>query len=173
MNILLNIWYVFSALIGCVLALVSCLLLLFGSMLAICSSICSIKDREWDDFKFIGIVVLITIVFCSATYGINYIVTKDNYIVSEEIQNIQAYDGVGSEKINNKQTGDFYYFEQGMDNSYTEYKVEQRKAIKHYTDGKIKVIKNHKEYTSPFRFFGILFVLQDEEYYDIYIPKEK
>lgn len=171
MEILLTIWYLFSALIGAILTLASFLLGIFGTALILAMVIETLKEKDWYFFKFIGIFTLITLIICSTTYGINYYVSSTGYMVSEEVSNIQSYDGVGSEKINNKQNGDFYYFEQGADNNYTEYKVEQRKAIKHYTDGKIKIIKNHTEYSSIFKFLGIVTTLQDNEYYDIYIPK--
>lgn len=155
------------------LVLASIILGSFGVILIAGMIIETIKERDWVFFKFIGIFTLITFITCSVTYGINYYVSRTDYMVSEEIPNIQAYDGVGDEKFNNKYLNSFYYFEQGIDNNYTEYKVEQRKAIKHYTDGKIRVVKNHIEYSSQFKFLGIVTTLQDNEYYDIYIPKEK
>lgn len=171
MEILLTIWYLFSALIGSILTLASFLLGIFGTALILAMIIETIKEKDWSFFKCIGIFTIVILIICSTTYGINYYVSSTGYMVSEEVSNIQSYDGVGSEKINNKQTGDLYYFEQGTDNNYVEYKVEQRKAIKHYTNGNVKVIKNHTEYRTIFKFIGIITTLQDNECYDIYIPK--
>ena len=167
---LMSVWYAFSGIVGLILTIVAFLLVLFTPMVILIGVPDAIKDRDWGMFIGIIIFTIISIGVCGGTYALNYNVSKEHHLVSEEVSNIQGYDGVGNES-SGKSHHDYFYFKQGTNNSYYEYKVLQSQAVRHDSqNGKVKVIINHTEYTSPFRYLGI-FSLNPNEYYDIYIPK--
>jgi len=165
-----NTWYIFTGIIGLILGVGSILCFICG-VIFLGGILIALWEKEYDEIPFIaGIIVFCTII-CSISLVINLNVVKYQKQISNEITNIVSYEGIANVKEGKFNYGSLY-FTQGENNNYSVLKLSPNDCKLHYTDDtNIKIIKNHTEYLSKFRYLS-LFCLDEKVNYDVYLPEK-
>lgn len=168
---LMNVWYILSGIIGAILAIGGFICFLIGTLLFILGFPTTIKDKDYNDLPFLLSIICFCIIFSLSIFFMNIKIPQQQKLVSTEITNIKSYEGIANVK-EGKYNYNNMYFEQGTDNNYTILKLDSNECRIHYTNDKnIKIIENHTEYTSFFRYLAI-FSLNENKYYDVYLPNK-
>lgn len=170
MSILINIWYIFSGIIGIILGILA-FLCLFGLMMLLTLGLYDELKEKNGEMKFILSSILFCTIVVATFVVVNTTIPTNNKIVSENIP-VLKYEGINNVKEGKFNT-DYLYFSQEGNKENPILTLRRDECHLHYTEDtdKIRVVANHTEYLSPFRFFAI-FSLEGNPYYDIYLPKQ-